>query len=235
MQFTKKVLSFCLIALLMISTVLSTKAFADTKDGTYDVDYTVLKDGTSDVSIANDYFNKPGKLVVKNGEKHLQLTMNHSHWIKGITVDGSSEEVVSEDKSGDVRTSNFKVKSSSGKINGTITVYINEEVDGKPFLYDNKYKIVFDVKEPSGASSDQGQATTTPAKKDDSTSGTATSKSTDKNSNSTGTTTASTTKDVKNPQTSARTPAVIFTLPIFAGLILVVTFVFSRKMKRGHN
>ncbi|MBW0771301.1 NPQTN class sortase B protein-sorting domain-containing protein [Mammaliicoccus lentus] len=40
---------------------------------------------------------------------------------------------------------------------------------------------------------------------------------------------------MKNPQTSAGTPAVIFTLPIFAGLILVVTFVFSRKMKRGHN
>src|SRR5699024_8791441 len=157
------------------------------------------------------------------------------HWIKGITVDGSSEEVVSEDKSGDVRTSNFKVKSSSGKINGTITVYINEEIDGKPFLYYNKYKIIFDVKEPYGASSDQGQATTTPAKKDDSTSETATSKYTDKNSKSTGNTTGSTTKHVKNPQTSSGTPAVIFTLPIFAGLILVVTFVFSRKMKRGHN
>ncbi|MEB6343509.1 heme uptake protein IsdC [Mammaliicoccus sciuri] len=219
MQKFKQVLNIGLLVLILLSVGVGKVASADVKDGTYDVDYTVLKHGTSDVSIANDYFNKPGKLVVKNGEKQLQLTMNHSHWIKGITVDGSAESIVSEDKGSDVRTSSFKVNSTSGQLAGTIDVYINEKVDGKPFLYDNKYKITFDVKEPSGqaaavSSSDASKNSTTAASSNSST---------------------ATSQDVKNPQTSAGTPVIITVLPIVAGMLLIVTFMLNKKLKRGHN
>ncbi|MEB6256144.1 heme uptake protein IsdC [Mammaliicoccus sciuri] len=227
MQRLKQFLNIGLLVLILLSVGVGKVASADVKDGTYDVDYTVLKHGTSDVSIANDYFNKPGKLVVKNGEKQLQLTMNHSHWIKGITVDGSAESIVSEDKGSDVRTSSFKVNSTSGQLAGTIDVYINEKVDGKPFLYDNKYKITFDVKEPSGqaaavSSSDASKNSTTAA-----------SSSTNSSTPSNGSTTTS--QDVKNPQTSAGTPVMITVLPIVAGMLLIVTFMFNKKLKRGHN
>ncbi|WP_426393065.1 heme uptake protein IsdC [Mammaliicoccus sciuri] len=227
MQRFKQVLNIGLLVLILLSVGVGKVASADVKDGTYDVDYTVLKHGTSDVSIANDYFNKPGKLVVKNGEKQLQLTMNHSHWIKGITVDGSAESIVSEDKGSDVRTSSFKVNSTSGQLAGTIDVYINEKVDGKPFLYDNKYKITFDVKEPSD------QAAAVSSNDDSKNSTTAASSSSNSSTPSKGSTTTS--QDVKNPQTSAGTPVMITVLPIVAGMLLVVTFMFNKKLKRGHN
>ena len=31
--------------------------------------------------MANDYFEKPAKLIVKNGEMRVQVPMNHSAWI----------------------------------------------------------------------------------------------------------------------------------------------------------
>ncbi|WP_312684732.1 heme uptake protein IsdC [Mammaliicoccus sciuri] len=216
-----------LLVLILLSVGVGKVASADVKDGTYDVDYTVLKHGTSDVSIANDYFNKPGKLVVKNGEKQLQLTMNHSHWIKGITVDGSAESIVSEDKGSDVRTSSFKVNSTSGQLAGTIDVYINEKVDGKPFLYDNKYKITLYVKEPSGQAA---AVSSSDASKNSTTAATSSSNSSTPSNGST-----TTSQDVKNPQTSAGTPVMITVLPIVAGMLLIVTFMFNKKLKRGHN
>lgn len=226
MQSFKQVLNIGLLVLILLSVGVGKVASADVKDGTYDVDYTVLKHGTSDVSIANDYFNKPGKLVVKNGEKHLQLTMNHSHWITGITVDGSAESIISEDKGSDVRTSSFKVNSTSSQLAGTIDVYINEKVDGKPFLYDNKYKITFDVKEPSGQAADSSSDDS----KDSTTAASSTSNSSTPSNGS-----STTSQDVKNPQTSAGTPVMITILPIIAGMLLIVTFIFNKKMKRDHN
>ena len=32
-------------------------------------------------TMANDYFEKPAKLIVKNGEMRVQVLMNHSAWI----------------------------------------------------------------------------------------------------------------------------------------------------------
>ena len=222
----KQVLNIGLLVLILLSVGVGKVASADVMVVTYDVDYTVLKHGTSDVSIANDYFNKPGKLVVKNGEKQLQLTMNHSHWIKGITVDGSAESIVSEDKGSDVRTSSFKVNSTFGQLAGTIDVYINEKVDGKPFLYDNKYKITFDVKEPSGQAAAVSSS-------DASKNSTAASSSSNSSTPTNGSATSS--QDVKNPQTSAGTPVMITVLPIVAGMLLIATFMFNKKLKRGHN
>ena len=34
--------------------------------------------------MANDYFEKPAKLIVKNGEMRVQVPMNHSAWIKNL-------------------------------------------------------------------------------------------------------------------------------------------------------
>ena len=63
--------------------------------------------------MANDYFEKPAKLIVKNGEMRVQVPMNHSAWItefkapeNGNFVDA---KVVSKDESADKRTVEFKV------------------------------------------------------------------------------------------------------------------------------
>ena len=63
----------------------------------------------------------------------------------------SQRKIINKDASKDIRTSEFEVSKASGKVNGTISVYINEPVNGKPFKYDHHYNIFkFDGKD-SGA------------------------------------------------------------------------------------
>ena len=50
-------------------------------DGTYDINYVIQKAENDSASMANDYFEKPAKLIVKNGEMRVQVPMNHSTWI----------------------------------------------------------------------------------------------------------------------------------------------------------
>ena len=63
--------------------------------------------------MANDYFEKPAKLVVKNGEMKVQVPMNHSAWItefkapeNGNFVDA---KVVSKDEAADKERLNLKL------------------------------------------------------------------------------------------------------------------------------
>ena len=44
-----------------------------------------------------------------------------------------------------MRTSEFVVNKASGKVNGTIAVYINEPVNGKPFKYDHHYILLLNL------------------------------------------------------------------------------------------
>lgn len=81
--------------------------------------------------MANDYFEKPAKLIEKDGKKVLQITVNHSHWITGMSIDGHKEKIINKDASKDIRTSEFEVSKASGKVNG------------KPFKYDHHYNITF--------------------------------------------------------------------------------------------
>ena len=55
----------------------------------------------------------------------------------------SQRKIINKDASKDIRTSEFEVSKASGKVNGTISVYINEPVNGKPFKYDHHYNIIF--------------------------------------------------------------------------------------------
>ncbi|MGR5875350.1 heme uptake protein IsdC [Bacillus pacificus] len=89
------------------------KVSAQLADGTYDINYVIQKAENDSASMANDYFEKPAKLVVKNGEMRVQIPMNHSAWItefkapeNGNFVDS---KVVSKDEAADKRTVEFKV------------------------------------------------------------------------------------------------------------------------------
>lgn len=50
-------------------------------DGTYTIDYVITKAENDSVSMANDYFEKPAILTVKNGTVTAQIQLNHSKWI----------------------------------------------------------------------------------------------------------------------------------------------------------
>ena len=140
MKVTYKTLSFVLVLIIFLVNWGPNVSYAAEGKS---INFEVLKYNTNDTSMANDYFEKPAKLIEKDGKKVLQITVNHSHWITGMSIDGSKEKIISKDASKDMRTSEFVVNKASGKVNGTIAVYINEPVNGKPFKYDHHYNITF--------------------------------------------------------------------------------------------
>ncbi|PFJ17753.1 heme uptake protein IsdC [Bacillus cereus] len=128
----------CMLAFLVMP---SGKASAKLADGTYDINYVIKKAEDDSASMANDYFEKPAKLIVKNGEMRVQVPMNHSAWItefkaleNGNFVDS---KVISKDEAGDKRTVEFKVDDLSKPLGVKIHVVVPSA------NYDHHYTIRF--------------------------------------------------------------------------------------------
>jgi heme uptake protein IsdC len=119
----------------------SGQASAKLADGTYDINYVIKKAEDDSASMANDYFEKPAKLIVKNGEMRVQVPMNHSAWItefkapeNGNFVDS---KVISKDEAADKRTVEFKVADLSKPLGVKIHVVVPSA------NYDHHYTIRF--------------------------------------------------------------------------------------------
>ncbi|MBE7102388.1 heme uptake protein IsdC [Bacillus cereus] len=128
----------CMLAFLVIP---SGQASAKLADGTYDINYVIKKAEDDSASMANDYFEKPAKLIVKNGEMRVQVPMNHSAWItefkapeNGNFVDS---KVISKDEAADKRTVEFKVDDLSKPLGVKIHVVVPSA------NYDHHYTIRF--------------------------------------------------------------------------------------------
>ncbi|MEI5890797.1 heme uptake protein IsdC [Bacillus cereus] len=128
----------CMLAFLVVP---FGQASAKLADGTYDINYVIQKAENNSASMANDYFEKPAKLVVKNGEMRVQIPMNHSAWItefkapeNGNFVDA---KVVSKDEPADKRTVEFKVDDLSKPAAAKIHVVVPN------VNYDHNYTIRF--------------------------------------------------------------------------------------------
>lgn len=122
-------------------------AFAQIADGTYSVPYSIKEAGNNNVSIADGYFNKPAKLIVKNGEQHVQMTINQADYVKSL----SNSSVVSE--SGNTRVVQMKVNDLSQPVTLNMHVVVPEEVAGMPYDNHHKARAFFDV---SGLDSSSG-------------------------------------------------------------------------------
>ncbi|PEL24579.1 heme uptake protein IsdC [Bacillus toyonensis] len=128
----------CMLAFLVVP---FGQASAKLTDGTYDINYVIQKAENESASMANDYFEKPAKLIVKNGEMKVQVPMNHSAWItefkapeNGNFVDA---KVVSKDEAADKRTVEFKVDDLSKPLGVKIHVVVPSA------NYDHHYTIRF--------------------------------------------------------------------------------------------
>lgn len=128
----------CMLAFLVVP---FGQASANVADGTYDINYVIQKAENDSASMANDYFEKPAKLIVKNGEMRVQIPMNHSAWItefkapeNGNFVDA---KVVSKDESADKRTVEFKIDDLSKPAAVKIHVVVPN------VNYDHNYTIRF--------------------------------------------------------------------------------------------
>ncbi|MCO6571643.1 heme uptake protein IsdC [Staphylococcus lugdunensis] len=223
-----KIVSFIFLCIFSFGILSSSSAFAEGQS----LNYEVLKYNTNDTSIANDYFNKPATVVERNGKKYVQITVNHSHWITGMSIEGKNEKIINTNKAKDERTSEFEVSKTSGKVDGKISVYINEKVNGKPFKYDHHYNITYKF---SGKDSGSSSAATPGINKSEN-GGTGSAASdagdgTSSDSNSTSTDGSS----VENPQTSAGTPAYVYLIPVVAVVFLMLSVAILKRNRKGNH
>ncbi|MBS4218503.1 heme uptake protein IsdC [Bacillus sp. FJAT-49711] len=136
-----------LICLLTFVFIPQGSASAKIEDGTYSVDYVVLKAENNSVSMANDYFSKPATLTVENGVQHIQITLKSSEWIKELKAPkgGSFADVtvVSENKTADTRVVKFKV---DGDLSKPLEMKMHVYIDSMKPVYDHNYTVRVDFK-----------------------------------------------------------------------------------------
>ncbi|MDF2837762.1 MAG: NEAr transporter [Paenibacillus sp.] len=122
-------------------------AAGDLADGTYTADYLILKAENDSVSMANDYWEKPATVTIKDGKAKVRVKINHSFWVTEFKVPGSGgafvdTKVISSNKKADTRLVEFSAditKPMLSKIHVTV-----EEID-----YDHDYTIRFVFDEDS--------------------------------------------------------------------------------------
>ncbi|MFD1955508.1 NEAT domain-containing protein [Paenibacillus thailandensis] len=106
-------------------------------DGYYYIDFKILKDGTNQTSIANDYVVSPALLKVTDGKYNASFTVLRSKEVTSISIDGSSGKVVSRDNANNTRVMSYSIPSLSKKIDAKV------KVDWDEINYHHTYDIQF--------------------------------------------------------------------------------------------
>lgn len=183
-------LSVFMTALLLAFMLPFSNAQAATlKDGTYSVNYNVLKAEGNAVSMANDYWLKPAKVIAKNGKLTVQMTIKNSSWVTEFKVPGNGgyvdTTVLSTNKKANTRIVQFQAQSLSKPIKSKIHVTV------KSADYDHDYTIQlkFDERSMKSLSSNSTNKSAGEAEKQQ------------PSKESTKTSDSSTTKQEENPQT----------------------------------
>jgi heme uptake protein IsdC len=136
-------ISGLLAALWIVLLLLPANLYAagEIADGTYTADYLILQAENDSVSMANDYWEKPAKVTIKDGKATVRVTINHSFWVTEFKVPGSGggyvdTKLISSNKKADTRLVEFTAditKPIVSKIHVTV-----EDID-----YDHDYTIRF--------------------------------------------------------------------------------------------
>ncbi|MGG1861728.1 heme uptake protein IsdC [Bacillus safensis] len=138
---------FMAVFLLALMLPFSNAQAAALKDGTYSVNYTVLKAEGNAVSMANDYWLKPAKVIAKNGNLTVQMTIKNSSWVTEFKVPGNGgyvdTTVLSTNKKANTRLVQFQAQSLSKPIKSKIHVTV------KSADYDHNYTIQLKFDESS--------------------------------------------------------------------------------------
>ena len=151
--------------LFLVAFTLPNHSFAAIADGTYEVNYQVNKPGSNSASMANDYFLKPGKLVVNNGKMVMQLTIKKSAWVTEFNPPGGAK-VISANEAADQRIVQFSVSNAN-----LVTIAMKIDIDDIDYHHGYSVDFVFNtsglpeakVEEPK-APVKQEPVKTTPAK-----------------------------------------------------------------------
>jgi heme uptake protein IsdC len=113
-------------------------------DGTYTGDYLILQADNDSVSMANDYWEKPANIVIKDGKATVRVTINHSFWVTQFKVPGGGgyvdTKVVSSNKKADTRLVEF-----TADITKPIVSKIHVTVADIDYDHDYTIRFVFDT------------------------------------------------------------------------------------------
>ncbi|MGG0859310.1 heme uptake protein IsdC [Bacillus sp. NMCC46] len=180
---------FMTALLLALMLPFSNAQAATLKDGTYSVNYTVLKAEGNAVSMANDYWLKPAKVIAKKGKLTVQMTIKNSSWVTEFKVPGNGgyvdTTVLSTNKKANTRLVQFQAQSLSKPIKSKIHVTV------KSADYDHDYTIQLKFDESSMKSLSSNSTNKSAGAAEDQ----------QPSKESTKTSDSSTTKQEENPQT----------------------------------
>lgn len=183
-------------------------------DGKYTINYQVNKPDSTSASMANDYFLKPGTIIVKNGSAVIQLTLKNSAWMTKFESSTGGNKVISENKEKDTRIVQFTLPSY------TSPTAVSMKVDIDDLDYHHEYTVDFVWDAASLKNEDGSTVTPTTVQNNGDT-----SVKTDNNSS---TNTTSTKEVVSNPQTSDAFPLGILVLFCISGFVVLN---FKKRMK----
>src|SRR5699024_237917 len=82
----KRSITLFLVCSLFILFIPFNVTHAEVEDGIYEVNYEIIHAENESASIANDYFEKPAVLLVKDGEQYVRFQINHSDYVKEIQL-----------------------------------------------------------------------------------------------------------------------------------------------------
>lgn len=126
--FGKRFSALVLAGILSLLVIPAALAAVDLGDGTYSVDYTVLKADSDTASMANSYFVKPATVVVEDGEAYAQVQLTSSSWITKLEVEYGGTYVeaqtVSSDSSANTRIVQFPLEGLTDLTNAKVSVSI---------------------------------------------------------------------------------------------------------------
>ncbi len=134
----RKIFLAALTVIFMLFLFLPATIKAAVADGTYNVNYQVNKPGSNSASMANDYFLKPAKLTVKNGEMSIQLTIKNSAWVTQFNPPGGAA-VISSNTGADQRVVQFGI----GTFN-PLTVGLKIDIEDIDYHHSYSVDFVFD-------------------------------------------------------------------------------------------
>ncbi|KYG93361.1 NEAT domain-containing protein [Paenibacillus jamilae] len=113
-----------------------------TENGRYSIDFSVLKNGSNEISVMDGYMQKPATLLRQSGKNVIQIKMDKSSWIKTFKVNGAEASVVEQSTSADTRTVQFEVPNLSDKVTvNTHVIVPGLDLGGIP--YDHVYDVQF--------------------------------------------------------------------------------------------
>lgn len=104
-------------------------------DGKYTLNYRILKNGTSENSVMDEYVAHPGRLLVQNGVKYVQIRLRQSNEITGFKVLGVTPTTIESDPAANTRLVQFTVSDLTAKPSGWV------KIDWKAVNYHHEYDI----------------------------------------------------------------------------------------------